>query len=125
MHDPANMSLCPHCCGDGITPGAKRRSSRERPAECTRCGRLSHVLASTSSGIPVASLFIAGAFFLAAAIVELPIWLGLLGLPVAVSYNVWAWRRAELFPISARSATASRRAGWLVNLLALIGIFWS
>ena len=72
-----------------------------------------------------ATLFVAGAFFLAAAVLGLPLWAGVVGVPVAIGYNRWAWRRAELFPISGESATTSRRAGWFVNFLAIIGIFLS
>ena len=103
---------------------AKRWSSREHPATCSLCGRLSHVIASTSSGIPVASLFIVGAFFLLGAVVNAMI-LGLVGIPIALAYNVWAWKRAELYPISEDSANTSRRGSWIVNTLALLGIFWS
>jgi hypothetical protein len=101
---------------------AKRRSSREHPATCSLCGRLSHVIASTSSGIPVASLFVVGAFFLLGAAINIMV-LGLTGIPVAWGYNVWAWKRAELWPISGDSAKASRRGGLIVNTLALLGIF--
>lgn len=119
------MVRCPHCSGEGISLNAKRWASREAPAQCTLCGRLSHVLASTSSGIPVATLLIVGAFFVAAAGVGLPIWSGVVGVPLAVCYNVWAWRRAELFPISGESAATSRQVSWVVNILAFFGIFWS
>ena len=119
------MTTCPHCSENGVAPAAKRRCTRERPARCTNCGLLSHVLASTSSGIPVATLFIASAFFLGALLAGVPQWLGVVGIPVAICYNVWAWRRAELFPISGESATVSRQAAWVVNLLAIFSIFWS
>lgn len=103
---------------------AKRRSSRGHPAKCNLCGRLSHVIASTSSGIPVFSLFIVGAFFLLGAVVNVMM-LGWVGIPMAVGYNVWAWKRAKLWPISGEGANASLRGGWIVNTLGLLGIFWS
>lgn len=62
---------------------------------------------------------------LAALMAGLPGWLGAVGIPVAIGYNIRAWRGAELFPISGESAAASRQAGWVVNLLALFSIFWS
>lgn len=107
-----------------MTSLAKRRSSREHPAVCSLCGRLSHVIASTSSGIFVLSLFIVGTFFLIGAVNDVAL-LGWFGVPVAVGHNLWAWKRAELWPISGDSAKSSRRGGLIVNTLALLGIFWS
>ncbi|MFM9879475.1 MAG: hypothetical protein ACKVOO_03585 [Burkholderiaceae bacterium] len=103
---------------------AKRWSSREHPAVCRLCGRLSHVIASTGSGIPVASLFIAGAFVLLGAVLGL-MPLGLVGIPVAVGYNIWAWKKAKLFPISGDSAATSRRVSWAINVLTFLGILGS
>jgi hypothetical protein len=39
---------------------------------------------------------------------------------VATACNVWAWRQAELFPISAESAKAAAavETGWAVGVLA-------
>jgi hypothetical protein len=44
----------------------------------------------------------------------------LAGACVALAYNAWAWRRAELFPISAESAKAAAavETGWAVGALA-------
>ena len=118
------MKQCPHCKELGVTSLAKRWSSREHPAVCGLCGRLSHVIASTSSGIFVFSLFIVGTFFVIGAVNDVAL-LGWLGVPVAVGHNVWAWKRAVLWPISGDSAKSSRRGGLIVNTLALLGIFWS
>lgn len=119
-----SMTNCPHCLQSGITLPAKRRSSREYPATCSVCGRLSHVLASTHSGIAVATLFILGGSFVLA--MAAGYWVaGFLGLPVALGYRAWAWKGAELLPISSQSASSSRRGNWVVNVLALFGIFWS
>jgi hypothetical protein len=122
--DSTGVTPCPHCAGQGISAWAKRGSSREHPATCDLCRRLSHVLSSTSSGIPVASFFIALAFFLIGAVANLMV-LGLTGIPVAVAYNLWAWKKAELWPISGESSKASRRGGWIVNTLAVLSIFLS
>jgi hypothetical protein len=82
------------------------------------------VIASTSSGIFVVSLSIVGAFFLIGVVTDvMP--LGWVGVPVAVGHNIWAWKRAVLWPISEDSAKSSRRSGFIVNALALLGIFWS
>ena len=51
--------------------------------------------------------------------------LGWFGVPLAVGHNIWAWKRAVLWPISGDSAKASRRGGLIVNILAFLGIFWS
>jgi hypothetical protein len=115
---------CPHCAGQGISAWSKRWSSREHPATCDLCQRLSHVLSSTSSGIPVVSFFIALAFFLLGAVANSMI-LGLVGIPLAVAHNLWAWKRAELWPISGKSSKASRRGGWIVNTVAVLSIFLS
>ncbi|MDT8993076.1 hypothetical protein RQP54_19540 [Curvibacter sp. APW13] len=53
------------------------------------------------------------------------LWLGVFGIPLAIAYNRWAWNSAAVFPISPDSANASRRANWVVNMLAILGIFWS
>jgi hypothetical protein len=82
------------------------------------------VIASTSSGIFVVSVFIVGAFFLIGAVNDVTL-LGWLGVPVALGHNIWAWKRTTLWPISGDSATSSRRGGLIVNTLALLGIFWS
>ena len=106
----------------GVTSLATRWSSREHPAICSLCGRLSHVIASTNSGIFVVSLFIGGTFFLIGAVNDVAL-LGWLGIPVALGHNVWAWRRVKLWPISGDVAKSSRRSGLIVNTLALLGIF--
>jgi hypothetical protein len=82
------------------------------------------VIASTSSGIFVVSLFIVGTFFLIGAVNDAAL-LGWLGMPVALGHNVWAWRRAKLWPISGDSAKSSHRGGLIVDTLAVLGIFWS
>ena len=56
------MLRCIHCDVLGIGITAKRWSGRETPAKCAKCGGLSHVIASTRSGIPVATLIIILAF---------------------------------------------------------------
>lgn len=45
------MHSCPHCQKPGVRNGAARWSAREHPAQCSYCGGLSHVLASTSGAI--------------------------------------------------------------------------
>ncbi len=117
------MTPCPHCQSDGVPLSAKRRSSREHPAVCSLCGRLSHVIASTSSGIFLLSLLIVGTFYWIGAINEVTL-VGWLGVPVAVAYYRWAWQRAELWPITGDSAKTSRQASRIVNALGVHGIFW-
>ena len=46
--------------------------------------------------------------------------LGLAGVGLVVVYNVWAWRQAELCPISPESAGAAAKAGWWVIALSLL-----
>jgi len=43
---------------------------------------------------------------------------------LVVCYNLWAWRRVELFPISIQSAKLAAQINWwLVGLAAFIKIF--
>jgi len=82
------------------------------------------VIASTSSGIFVVPFFIVGFFFFIGVMMAAPL-LGWLGVPVAIAHNIWAWRRATLWPISADSAKSSRQACWIVGAMAILEIFWS
>src|SRR4029453_4366416 len=117
------MTPCPHCHGFGVSDMAKRRSSREGPAKCTLCKRLSHVIASDRSGIPGFTLTIVVGVAVLGAIGGQLLLGGLVGIVPAVLYNQGAWKRVELFPISGESAVSSRRASWVVNLLAVLSIF--
>ena len=47
------VHTCPHCQEPHIRHLALRWASRESPAQCPGCGRLSQVLADTSSAIAV------------------------------------------------------------------------
>lgn len=118
------MSLCPHCQGDGVSLAAKKRSSREHPAVCNLCGKLSHVIASTRSGILMVSLLVIGSFYLIGAVNGLTL-LSWLSLPIAIAYYRWAWNKAMLWPTTGDSAKASLHASRAVSALAWLGIFWS
>ena len=83
------------------------------------------MIASTGSGIPVATLMVVLVAAMAGALWGQPLWGALCGLPFAVAYNFWAWRRAEMFPIAPESVANARRAGWLVTVLSALGIFGS
>jgi len=117
---------CPTCRKPGIKGLNKRWSSRGWPATCEHCGGLSHVAASTSNGIFVGGLLLfavgcvvgaaAGSWWMA----------GLLGLVAAVAFNLWAWPRAEMFPIPKESARNARSAVWLLEgLYVLAAIFFN
>lgn len=46
------------------------------------------------------------------------------GVCLAVAYNVWAWRRAELTPIPKESAEAAKAVNWFfAALYALFSLF--
>jgi hypothetical protein len=102
---------------------AKRWSSRSAPARCEACGGLSHVLASTASGIGSAGVLIV--------VVSLIVAIGLhsyllffSGVVLAVAHNLWAWKRAKLVPISKESSSNANKAGWvLTGIYALIALF--
>ena len=75
--------------------------------KCVSCGKLSHVISSTANGIPATTFILCMLGLLASLILQsLPVVLA--GAGVASLYNVWAWRRVELFPISEE---ASKSAG--------------
>ena len=51
---------------------------------------------------------------------------GISGLSLVVAYNVWAWRRVALFPITTESAsTAAQVSWWVLAIAALVKIFSS
>jgi len=114
---------CPRCQQPTLPGLQVRWSSRESPVACSACGALSHVLASTGSGIWVIDLIlVASALPAAAAAGAWP--LGLLAIPVAVAHNVWAWRRVTLWPISAQSAAKARAvSGWMLAAGVLFSLF--
>ena len=115
-------STCPHCRQPGIANLAKRWSSRGAPATCPHCGGLSHVLASISSGITMGGVLIVVLFAIAAGasgqwVLIVP------GIALAVAHNLWAWRRAKLYPIARDSVTHARAAnGLIAGLLVLFGL---
>ncbi|MBS0344507.1 MAG: hypothetical protein JSS56_28725 [Proteobacteria bacterium] len=117
--------LCPSCKQPGITGWAKRWSSRGSPAACEHCGGLSHVIASTSSGILVGSLlaFVIGA--VAGAATGAGWVVALFGLGAALAFNIFAWSRAELFPISKDTARTARAANWFVEVIGLLLLLFS
>ena len=113
------MYKCPECHAEGLRPLAVRWSYRETPAKCENCGRLWHVLVSTSNGIVGVGIVLAS-LSVAAAIMVQSWWLLLAGAALVVAHNVWAWRRVELFPISEEAAkTAAQVSWWLVA----VGVF--
>lgn len=104
---------------------AVRWSYLEAPARCGACRRLSHVLASTSSGIIGVCIVLLSLAVVAGMVLE-SYSIGLLLAVLVVPYNIWAWRRAELFPISDESAKlAAQVSWWLVGISAGFRIFSS
>jgi len=115
-------STCFHCRQPGIDSMAKRWSSRARPVECSHCGKLSHVLASTSSGITMAGLLIVTVSAIAAGVWHMAP-LVLVGLCLAVANNIRAWKRAKMVPISKEGSAGARKEGWFVSgVLVLISL---
>jgi hypothetical protein len=113
------MHTCPHCHAPGVRNLALRWSSRDLPAKCRACGRLCHVIGSTSSGIfTMCLVLLCLAAFAGLALASW--WAFLAGLAVIVAYNVWAWRRAELFPISEASAQAAGRVSWVILAVGVL-----
>jgi len=124
---PVHMKpvLCPHCCAAAVPQMQVRWSGRGSPATCGACGKLSHVLASTSSAIAGAD-WVLLSLALAAGLV-MQSWLaGLSVMLLALAHNLWAWRRVELFPITPESARASAQVtGWVLAAVAFLKLFSS
>lgn len=110
---------CPRCKAPGIDGVAKRWSSRASPAKCEACGGLSHVLASTSSGIWAAGLVIVVLSLIAAVGWHSSVFL-VGGLVLAVACNIWAWKRARLWPISKDSAASAATGNWFIAGIAVL-----
>ena len=119
------MNTCPHCReAGGIKTWEKRFSSRGNPVICKQCGGLSHVLASSSSGTFVVTVFLFVIAALAGALGGS--WLaGLSVCLLAVAYNQWAWQREALWPIPKESVQAARRANWVMMTVYLMIAFFS
>jgi uncharacterized membrane protein len=84
---------------------------------------LSHVLASTSSGIGVFTwMTLIGSLVLGFSLSSG--WIVVAGLLVMVVGNVWMWRRCELFPIDRKTAQTAHRVGWATTLFAVVAAFW-
>jgi hypothetical protein len=110
---------CPRCQKPGIDGLAKRWSSRGSPAKCEACGGLCHVLASTSSGIWAAGVLIVSVSLIAAVGLHSALFFPC-GLVLAVACNLWAWKRAKLWPISKESAASATTANWFVMGIAVL-----
>ena len=113
------MHKCPHCNTNAVANYTVRWSSRSSPAECGYCGKLSHVLASTSSGIFSVGFFLLCVTLTAALTME-SYWVAVPGVCAVAVHNLWAWRRVELFPISPESAKLARQVHWLFLVLAFL-----
>jgi len=114
---------CPRCNRPGIGALAKRWSSRAAPAECTVCGGLSHVLASTDSGIWAASVVILLVSLIGALGLHSALFFAS-GLVLAVALNIRAWKRAKMYPISAEAASLAGKVHWtLAGIYALLALF--
>jgi hypothetical protein len=113
---------CPSCREPGIGELAKRWSSRGAPATCEACGALSHVLASTSSGIWAAGVVILVVSLIGALGLHSSLFF-FSGLVLAIACNLRAWKRAKLVPISKESAARATTANWFVTgMLVLFGL---
>ena len=52
------------------------------------------------------------------------VWAGLFGLLLALVYNVWAWRRVELWPIDPASSKTALKVGWAASLFTWLAVFF-
>jgi hypothetical protein len=118
------MHKCPHCGTNSVASYAVRWSSRSSPASCRHCGKLSHVLASTSSGIFCVCL-VSLCVVLTAALLAESYGLAILGLCAVLAFNLSAWQRVELCPISPKSAKVAEQVSWWLTALAVLANFLS
>jgi hypothetical protein len=51
------------------------------------------------------------------------VWVGCAAAPLALAYNLWAWRRVDLWPIAKDAADTANKVSWVVGLLGLL-TFW-
>ena len=113
------MHKCPHCGTNSVAGYAVRWSSRSSPASCRHCSKLSHVLASTSSGIFFVCL-VSLCVVLTAALMAESYGLAVLGVCAVLAFNLSAWQGVELFPISPESAKVAAQASWWLTALAIL-----
>jgi hypothetical protein len=73
------------------------------------------VLASTSSRIFVGGILVFVVAMIAVVAITAEPWLAaLMAACLAAVFNLWAWRRAEMFPIPKENAKAAAVANWFV-----------
>jgi hypothetical protein len=84
------MYACPHCGEETLGAFQVRWSYRESPAECPKCGKLWHVLASSSSGV-VGVEIVLFAMTLVVSISLVSYLVFFLGIALVVSKNWWSW----------------------------------
>jgi hypothetical protein len=121
--EPHMTQTCPRCKAPGIRTLDKRWSSRATPAECTACGGLSHVLASTGSGIWAMGVVILVVSLIGALGLHSTLFFAS-GMVLAVTLNMRAWKHARMFPISRESAGNAAKAHWFVaGICALLAVF--
>ena len=118
-----HLHTCPPCQKPAVRNFLVRWSGREIPARCSACGGLSHVVDSSSGGIGVFTfvlLVAAGA----AGLAMQSVWVGFAAALLAPAYNLWAWRKIDLWPISPKSAATAHKVSWFIALLGLL-TFWN
>lgn len=116
---PSDENACPRCHERSILQLAKRWSDRASPAACAHCGCLSHVLASTSNGIGAGTfLLLVGSIVAAVGLTSY--FAAVSGVCLAVAFNMWAWKRAELVPIPKENVNEEKAANWFVAGIAVL-----
>lgn len=74
---------------------------------------------STSSGIGAGTfLLLVGSLATAAAVMSYLVAVG--GVCLAVAFNMWAWKRAELVPIPKENVDKEKAANWFVGGMAML-----
>lgn len=83
------------------------------------------MLASTSNGILVGGILAFVVTLIAVlAVTDALLPAALAAACMSVAFNLWAWKRADMFPIPKQSANAALAAsGFLAGLWALLAIF--
>lgn len=86
---------------------------------------MSHALASTSNGIWVGTLLSLAGFSVAAALLNIPMRVGMAVVVLLTALvNIAMWWRAELVPIEPEDAAAAKQVSWLLaGFYALFALF--
>jgi hypothetical protein len=116
------MYKCPTCSASNISFFRKWLSYPALPAYCKACKSYSHAQRTSGGvGVVVAALVITVFGFAAAALQSG--WPLLLGIAIALAYNVWRVDSLQLEPLSPELVSTARKTesmSWIILLIAFV-----